>query len=78
MIEKYTVDMLTHDSVSLKKESYIEQNGQEYSVGQPWRRAYVNSTSGRAQIQSEVSEPYKTAIFAVWGDIPTVTEPTLP
>jgi hypothetical protein len=75
MIEKITLDMLTKDSVSVKKQQYIEQNEQEYPIGQPWRRAYVNNTSGRAQVQAEVAEPYKTAIFAVWGDTPTVDDP---
>ena len=76
MIEKISLDMLTQDSVSLIKQNYIEQNGQQYLVGQPWRRAYVNSVSGRAQVQAEVEEPYRTAIFAVWGDVPTVDEST--
>ena len=74
MIEKITLDMLTADSVSLKKQNYETVNGVEYTVGQPWRRAYANSITGRAQVQAEVSEPYLTAIMVVWGDIPTVTE----
>jgi hypothetical protein len=74
MIEKITLDMLTQDSVSLKKQQYIVQDGQEYAIGQPWRRAYVNSVRGRTQVQEEVPEPYKTAIFAVWCDTPTVSE----
>ena len=44
------------------------------SVGQPWRRAYVNSIQGRQQVQSEAPEPFKAAVFAVWGDVPTVDE----
>ena len=75
MIERITLDMLTPDSVSVKKQNYIEQGGQQYPVGQPWRRAYVNSPTSRAQVQTEVPEPYRTAIFAVWGDTPTVTDP---
>lgn len=74
MIEKTTLDMLTQDSVSLKKQQYIVQDGKEYTIGDPWRRAYVNSTQGRAQVQAEVPEPYRTAIFAVWGDMPTMEE----
>jgi hypothetical protein len=75
MVEKITLDMLTQNSVSLKKQQYTTVDGVEYPIGQPWRRAYVNSTQGRAQVEAEVQEPYKTAIFAVWGDTPTVTEP---
>ena len=74
MSEKITLDMLTQDSVSLKKQKFTTVDGVEYPVGQPWRRAYVNSITGRAQAQTEVEEPYKTAIFAVWGDTPTMDD----
>lgn len=74
MYEKITLDMLTQDSVSVQKQKYFEQDGQQYPIGQPWRRAYINSEQGRALVNAEVPEPYKSAIFAVWGDTPTVTE----
>ena len=76
MIEKITLDMLTQDGVSLKKQQYTTINGIEYPIGEPWRRAYVNSAQGRSQVQAEVPEPYLSAIMTVWGDAPTVTEPT--
>jgi len=72
--EKTIIEMLTQDSVSIKKQKYIVVDGQEYAVGEPWRRAYINSEKGREQVQTEVPEPYLSAIFAVWGDTPTVTE----
>lgn len=74
MNKKITLDMLTQDSVSLKKQQYAVIDGKECPVGEPWRRAYVNSINGRTRVQTEVTEPYKSAIFAVWGDVPTVTE----
>lgn len=74
MIEKITLDMLTQDSVSVKKQQYIVQNGREYEIGQPWRRAYVNSISGRQQVENEVPEPYKSVIMLMWGNEPTVLE----
>jgi len=74
MIEKITLDMLTENSVSIKKQKYIVDNGEEYPVGQPWRRAYVNSERGRQQVQEEVPEPYRSAIFVVWGDTPTIED----
>jgi len=76
MIEKITLDVLTQDSVSLKKQQYATVDGKEYPIGQPWRRAYINSVQGRAQVQAEVPEPYLSAIMAVWGNSPTVTEQT--
>jgi len=76
MIEKITIDILTGNSVSIKKQNYAVINGTEYAIGEPWRRAYVNSTSGRMQLQAEVTEPYLTSILGVWGDTATVEEVT--
>ncbi len=76
MIEIITLDILTQDSVSLKKQKYIVQNDIKYTVGQPWKRGYMNSTQGREQVQTEVPEPYRSAIFTVWGDTPTVADNT--
>lgn len=75
MIEKISLDMLTPDSVSVKKQQHVEVNGTEYPIGDPWRRAYVNSAAGRQQVMDEVPEPYRSAIFAVWGESPTVADP---
>ena len=74
MLVKLVLDMLTTDSVSLKKQNVTTIDGKEYPVSEPWRRAYVNSTNGREQVQVEVSEPYLSAIMAMWGNTPTVVE----
>jgi len=74
VIEKITLDMLTEHSVSVKKQQYIVQDGKEYAIGKPWRRAYINSIQGRKELEDEVTEPYKTIIFMMWGDTPTVSE----
>jgi hypothetical protein len=74
MIEKYRLDMLIQDSVSVVKQTYIDYMGQEYPIGEPWRRAYVNSINGREQIVAELPQAQVNAIMAVWGDTPTVTE----
>lgn len=74
MIDKITLDMLNQDSVSVKKQQYVMQGGKEYAIGDIWRRAYVNSTQGRQQVENEVEEPYKSVIFLMWGDNPTITE----
>ncbi len=76
MIEKITLDMLTQDSVSIKKQQYIVQNGVEYVIGEPWRRAYLNSVEDRIQVENEVAEPYKSVIFMIWGDSPTINDAT--
>lgn len=75
VIEKITLDMLTPESVSVKKQQFVLLNGVEQPVGEPWRKAYVNSNDGRAAVEAELPEPYRSAIFAVWGEGPTVADP---
>jgi hypothetical protein len=74
MIEKYTLDMLTQDSVSVKKQAYMDYMEKEYPIGEPWRRAYVNTIQGREQIVAELPIAQVNAIMAVWGDTPTVSD----
>lgn len=74
MIERYTINNLTQDSVSVKRQTFIEYQGQEFLIGEPWRRAYVNSEGGRQQIIEELPQAQVNAILAVWGDEPTVEE----
>lgn len=74
MIERYTIDNLTQDSVSVKRQTFIEYQGQEFLIGESWRRAYVNSEGGRQQIIDELPQAQVNAIMAVWGDAPTVEE----
>ena len=73
-IEKITLDMLTENSVSVKTQRYVVVDGQEYPIGEPHRRAYVNSVRGRQAVQNEVPEPHRSAIFALWGENPTVDD----
>lgn len=54
---------LMQDSVSIKK----------IVDGQIWRRAYVNSDRGRAELTVDFPE-LVNEVFAVWGDTATVIE----
>lgn len=74
MIEKYTLDNLNQDSVSVVKQTYIDYMGQQYPIGSPWRRTYDNSIYDRQQIVAELPQAQANAILAVWGDTPTVIE----
>lgn len=74
MIEKITLDMLNQDSVSVKKQEFTTIDGAEYPIGQPHRKAYINSIRGRKEVQNELPQEQKNAIFALWGDTPTVDE----
>ena len=75
-MDKTYIDMLSQDSVSLRKQQFVAVNGLDYPIGGPWRRAYINSVQGRQQVQAEVLEPYKSVIMLMWGDVPTVIEST--
>lgn len=74
MIEKITLDMLTQDSVSVKTQKYVEVEGTQYPIGEQHRKAYINSTRGRSEIENELPQEYKNAVFAVWGNEPTIVE----
>jgi hypothetical protein len=78
MITKIALDMLTETGVSVKTQKYVEDEGVEYAVGEPHRRAFVNSERGRHEIAFELAEPYLSAVMAVWGGFPTVDEMPVP
>ena len=73
-IEKIMLDMLTQDGVNVRTQRYVVVDGQEYPIGEPHRKAYVNSVRGRQAVQNEVPEPHRSAIFALWGENPTVDD----
>lgn len=75
MEEIITIDLLTQNSVSVKRQKTIVADGMTYAIGDPHRCAYVNSAFGREQLAEDVPEPYCGAIIAVWGDVPTVSDP---
>ncbi|WP_238899468.1 hypothetical protein [Clostridium sp. YIM B02500] len=72
MNEKITLALST-DSVTIKKQITTIFNGVEYPIGDVDSISYINTTDGRNDVQNIVAEPYKSAIFAMWGDSPTVT-----
>lgn len=74
MNEKYTLDNLNQDNVSVSKQTYIDYQGQQYPIGELWRRAYINSASGRQQIVDELPIAQVNAIMAVWGNEPSVED----
>lgn len=78
MVSKIALDMLMETGVSVKTQKYVEDGGIQYAVGEPHRRAFVNSERGRHEIASELPEPYLSAVMAVWGDWPTVDETLVP
>ncbi len=72
MTEKIFLEELTQYKVNIAKRKYITIDGAEYSVGEPFRCSYENSTVGRSLLIENVPDPYYSAIMLIWGDMPTV------
>lgn len=68
-----TLDALCKKSVSVHTRKVMEVDGEEYALA-PNAKGYVNSVEGREQLAGEVPEPYLSAVFAVWGDVPVIVE----
>lgn len=72
VIQKATVDMLTNTSVSILTQKFVKVDGKETQLGKNHRKAYVNTEAGRKVLESEQDESTINAVFAIWGDVPTV------
>ena len=77
IIENKTVDALTTDSVSILTRKYVKIDGIPTQVGENHRQAYENSEKGRISIQENEPKEVVNAVFAIWGDTPTIDEPTI-
>ncbi len=73
VIQKATVDMLTNTSVSILTQKFVKVDGKEIQLGANHRKAYVNTEEGRQALMSEQEEATVQAVFAIWGDAPTVS-----
>ena len=67
MITQIALDMLTETGVSVKTQKYVEDGGVEYAMGEPHRRAYVNSERGRSEIAAELARAW--LIDQAWEDV---------
>lgn len=67
MKEKITLERLTEETVDIKIEKTIVQDGVEYPVGGIWRSYYSNDEDGILAVEKEVVEPYKSVILMMWG-----------
>lgn len=70
----YTLEQLTADSVNVLIVSSAKVNGKMYELERT-RMCYCNSPIGREQIVNDLPEQYANAVFAVWGDTPTLSDP---
>lgn len=75
ILKDYRLDLLNEFSVSLVITQYIlSENGEKIQVGPIARRAYTNSALQRQELMERLPEKYYNAIFAVWGDTPTIVD----
>lgn len=76
-MKKFLIDMLNENTVSIVTVFLATIDGEEIEVKRT-RKAYNNSSIDRQLLIDELGKPYTTAIFAIWGDTPTVTDPPTP
>ena len=69
MLEKVFLDNLNEDNVVVVKVITTEEG---YTFTE--RVGYDNSVTGRQELERDVLNPYKSVIFMMWGDSPTINE----
>ena len=76
--DEYTLCDLTHQAVNILIQTYADLNGVKTQIGKNKRISYANSEVGRKQISKLLPQEYALAVFAVWGELPTVSDPEKP
>ena len=72
---KTTIHRLTTEFVEIDTEQYVEINDQKIKLDMPKHSvSYVNSASGREQLQNDLPEKIIQAVLVIWGDEPTINE----
>lgn len=73
--QEIILEQLTADTVNVKKAEYADINGTKTQIGGYVRSAYFNCEIGREQVKADLPESYANAIFAVWGEEATASDP---
>lgn len=76
-IKTYTLEKLNENTVNVLIITTIELNEKTYEIERS-RTCYGNSPIGRAQVSEQLPEQYVRAIFEIWGNEPTIEDPTSP
>ena len=71
---KITLNHLTKNSVDVIWQDVITINGITRNLDLPRAGAYVNDEFDRSRIVEDLPKDFQDAIFAVWGDTPTITD----
>ena len=64
-------------NASIMTQEYVEVDGVEYYSDAIEVKEYHNSAEDRERLKEEQPEAIANGILEVWGDIPTVIEPTI-
>lgn len=70
MKKRGILENISEISATVITQSYIVDKGQEYNVGEPHARAYMNSEEERVELQEQYPDFYKLLINSVWGEQP--------
>ena len=72
----YMLEFLTVNTVNVIIIKTLELNDKIYELERN-RICYSNSPIGRDMVIEKLHQQYVNAIFAIWGDEPTVSDPKL-
>lgn len=74
MTETVALCSLTEKRVIVERVRQITADGVVYQAQTPLRRVYYNAPYDRELMQKELSEPYLSAVLAVFGETPLLTD----
>jgi len=74
---EYTLEQLTQHTVNVLKVDSATINGTLYELERT-RLCFANSPVGREKISETLPKEYADAVFSIWGDAPTITDPIVP
>ena len=73
--ERIVLDGLNTNSVSIERQMLYTSNGQHLPMGEPHRRAFINSSKERQALQAyDIPKNYIQAVFDVWGKTPVIED----
>ena len=67
---RYTLDSLTNNSVSVLKQTFANINDEKVQIGKNWRKAFTNTAEDKEELKillGETSNEY-LAILQMWNN----------
>lgn len=75
--EEKIIETLVKDGVIILTKKYVEIDGVRNKVGEDVRESYGNWESDRQRLIDNESNDIVSSVFAIWGDTPTIEEPSV-